>query len=193
LTQINPKNVTANERGVIRIYGIDLPADQIQLFAERPRTGSDDPWPLHASLGATADLNEDSIEIIDVEALGEIGLAGYLTLGNGVTAADVEPYRDLLAGVQGHVAIVFSSAFKGVAQTLSPAPAPAPPLRFVAAFREEGVPVTFEALPDDSAKGTLSDAPRKKPVSDAAMSGRVATIALLVMALLVWLMIKIAG
>ena len=189
MTQINPKTVTADERGVIRIYGIDLPADQIQLFAERPQTGGDDPWPLRASLGVTADLNEDSIEIVDVEALGEIGLAGYLTLGNGVAPADVEPYRELLTGVQGHVAIVFSSAFKGAAQTLSPAP----PLRFIAAFREEGAPVTFEALPDDSAKGTLSDAPRKKPVSDAAMSGRVATIALLVMALLVWLMIKIAG
>jgi hypothetical protein len=189
VTQINPKTVTATERGLIRIYGIDLPADEIQLFADSPQSGGHDPWPLCAALGAAADLNEESIEIIDVEALGEIGLAGYLTLGNGVTAADVAPYSDLLAGVQGHVAIVFSSAFKGVAQTLSPAP----PLRFIAAFREEGAPVTFAALPDDSAKGTLSDAPRKKPVSDAAMSGRVATIALLVMAFLVWLMIKIAG
>ena len=189
MTQVNPKTVTANERGLIRIYGIDLPADEIQLFAGSPQSGGDDPWPLCAALGAAADLNEESIEIIDVEALGEIGLVGYLTLGNGATAADFAPYSDLLAGIQGHVAIVFSSAFKGVAQTLSPGP----PLRFIAAFREGGAPVTFAALPDDSAKGTLSDAPRKKPVSDAAMSGRVATIALLVMAFLVWLMIKIAG
>jgi hypothetical protein len=190
MTQIDPNTVTSHERGVIRIYAIDLPDDQIRLFAERQQTGGDDPWPLQDALGATADLDEESIEIINVETLGEIELTGYLTLGNGVTEADVALHRDLLTNVQGHVAIVFSSAFSGVAQTL----APQNPLRFIAAFREEGAPVTFEALPDESATEILTDdAPKRKPTSDAAMSGRVATIAMLVMALLVWLMIKIAG
>ena len=190
MTQIDPNTVTGNEHGVIRIYAIDLPPDQISLFIQYQQVDGNDPWSLQDALGISINLNEDFIKIIDVAALGEIGLADYLTLGNGVTVADVAPYRDMLTRVQGHIVIVFSSAFRGEAQTI----AIKRPLRFLVAFREESAFVTFEPLPDESAKGTLSeDVPQKKPTSDAAMSGRVATIALLVMALLVWLMIKVSG
>jgi hypothetical protein len=190
MTQSDPNTVMGNEHGVIRIYAIDLPTDQISLFTQRQQVAGNDPWPLKDALGATVNFNEDFIKIVDVAALGEIGLVDYLTLGNGVSAGDVAPYSDVLTRVQGHIVIVFSSAFKGEAQTL----AIKRPLRFIAAFREESAAVTFEPLPDGSAKGTLAGkVPRKKPTSDAAMSGRVATIALLVMALLVWLMIKVSG
>ncbi|MDE0968195.1 MAG: hypothetical protein OSA51_02185 [Octadecabacter sp.] len=190
MTQIDPNTVTGNEHGVIRIYAIDLPADQIPQFTQRQQVSGNDLWPLQDALGVMKNFNKDFIKILDVAALGEIGLAGYLTLGNGVTEADVAPYIDVLTRVQGHIVIVFSSAFRGEAQTL----ALKRPLRFIAAFCEESAVVTFQPLPDESAKVILpKDLPRKKPKSDAAMSGRVATIALLVMGLLVWLMIKVSG
>lgn len=190
--QIDPNSVSSSERGLIRIYTIDLDADDMAAFAT-PSDADDGnaDWPLKTALGAPH-LNADFVEVFDVATLDQIGLSGYLVAGNGVADDDVVPYRELLEGVQGHVAIVFSAAFGGVEAQLNPQL----PLRYLAAFREEQDSVTFQALPDESAKRaeTVPDpAPVKKKPSDAAMSGRVATIALLVMALLVWLMIRIAG
>lgn len=190
--QFDPTHVSAVERGLIRIYSIDLPADtgpqDIARFAEpRHDTGDDPDWPLKAALGVSY-LDEDFVEVFDVAALDEIGLVGYLIAGSGVAEADVAPYSELLDGLSGPIAVVFSAAFGGFDATITPQP----PLRYVAAFREESAAVTFKPLPDESAKRVETPSAKKKP-SDAAMSGRVATIALLVMALLVWLMIWIAG
>lgn len=186
--QIDPNTVSPNEAGVVRIYAIDLaPADTLAFCEPKPDQNGDADWPLKAALGVTH-LDEDFVEVFDVATLEQIGLSGYLVMGNGIAEADVAPYKDMLDRLQGHVAIVFSAAFGGVEAQLTPQS----PLRYIAAFREENAPVTFKPLPDESAKRTDAPPAKKKP-SDAAMSGRVATIALLVMAFLVWLMIRIAG
>ena len=189
MTQIDPNTVAQNEYGVIRLYTIDLPHERIEEYRE-PQFGADDEkvWPLKDALGARF-LDSDFIEVFDVADLADLGLVGYLTVGNGVAERDVEPYKDLLDGVQGHLVMIVSLAFGGFDQTLSPQS----PLRFLAAFREDKPDIKFETLPDGGSQGPVEDASPKKRPSDAAMGGRVATIALLVMAALVWVMIKIAG
>lgn len=195
MTSFDPKIVSANERGLIRIYALDIPREHLAAFSEdnRPRGESnqligDDPWPLLDALDAKT-LNSDYIEAFDVSDLAGVGLVSYLVDANGVAMADVEPYRELLDGVSGLLIVVFSAAFGGTAQTLSPCD----PLRHIATFREENAPLTFEPLPDESAKSPVADVPVKKVPSDAAIGGRVATFALIVMGLLVWLMIWVAG
>ena len=63
----------------------------------------------------------------------------------------------------------------------------------IATFREPGANVSFEPLPNPDPEAAIEDAPQKKRPSDAAMSGRIATLALIVMGILVGLMIWIAG
>ncbi|MCF2904734.1 hypothetical protein L0666_07025 [Octadecabacter sp. CECT 8868] len=186
---IDPVNVGQYEKGLYRLYSVDLTADYIAAFADPNYSGDDDTvWPLKEALGATH-LDEDFVEVFDVADLADMGLAQYMITGNGVAEADIEPYRELLDGITGYVVMVATSAFGGVEQTL----VPVAPLRYIAAFKEDGMEVTFEPLPNPDPQAVIEDAPLKKKPSDAAMSGRIATIALLVMAVLVWVMIKVAG
>ncbi|WP_143849639.1 hypothetical protein [Octadecabacter ascidiaceicola] len=178
--------VSATERGLIRLYSIEMPAEETPAFIDQPLE-DDAVWPVMDALGARY-LDSDFIEVFDVASLEEIGFKGYLILGNGVAEEDVAPYAELLDQVTGTVLMVVSSAFGGFEQELSPKR----PLRHIATFKEASAPVQFEQLPRESAKGVVGDTPMKKKPSDAAMSGRIATLALLVMFLLVALMIWVA-
>lgn len=186
---IDPKTVQAGERGLIRIYAIDLPDDRLPAFTQPQFNGDAAPtWAFQNTLGA-AHLEEEFVKIFPMEDLEGLGMAGYLIEGNGVAEADVAPYRELLDGLEGTVAVVFSAAFGGTAQVLSPAH----PLRYIAAFSEEAPDIRFKTLPNPDPERAPQDTAHKKRPSDAAMSGRIATFALLLMGLLVWLMIRIAG
>ncbi len=199
MTEIDPYYVGAYEHGLIRIYTIDLPPEEVPLFAAEMNVGTADyNWSLKDWLGADP-LDETYVTFLDVADLAEVGLIGYFCEGYSVIPADIEAHRAVLDQIKGAAAVITSSAFGGVEQFLN-TPAEQSefygdiPIHHIATLKEVGAVVTFRHLPDESTKGSLTgDAPQKKPVSDAAMSGRVATIALLVMALLVFLMIKIAG
>tara|TARA_B110000902_G_scaffold228339_1_gene268307 strand:- start:4843 stop:5430 length:588 start_codon:yes stop_codon:yes gene_type:complete len=183
-------NVPAFESGVVRLFAIDLPSDQIEAFKTYLSTSENDTqWPLKDALGATF-LNENFVEVFPVSDLDGLGLAGYLSTGNEVPADQVDQMAHQLSLVKGHVVLVLSSAFGGFAQSLHPTS----PLRHIATFFTEGTPVTFEPLPDDSAQlGSGDDdiKPAKKKPSEAAMSGRIATYALLFMfvftGLIIWI------
>lgn len=184
-----PMQIPAFESGVIRLFAIDLADDQIDGFATR----SDDaaPWPLLDALGASS-LDQDFIEVFPVGDLEGLGLGGYLHTGNDIPLDQIDPLAPQLDQLKGHVLLVLSSAFGGSAQSLNPKS----PLRHIATFFTEGTPVTFETLPDESAKlGTGEDKikPAKKKPSEAAMMGRVATYALLFMFALTGLMIWIGS
>ena len=186
----SPMNIPAFESGVIRLFAIDLPTDQIAAFNTIVNPTNDDPlWPLKSALGATS-LDENFIEVFSVSDLEGLGLAGYLSTGNDVTVDQVDQMCQQLDLLKGHLLLVSSSAFGGLAQPLHIQS----PLRHIATFFTEGTPVTFEPLPDDSAQlGTGNDEikPAKKQPSEAAMSGRIATYALLFMfiftALFIWI------
>lgn len=182
-------NVPAHESGVIRLFVLDLPEAQISEFKTTKYLYDETKWPLKDALGATY-LDEDFIEVFPVSDLEGLGLAGYLITGNDVPSDQIDQMRNQLEQITGHVVLVFSSAFGDFAQTLRPTS----PLRHIATFFTEGMPVTFNKLPDESAQlGTGQDdikATKKKP-SEAAMAGRIATYALLFMfaftALIVWI------
>lgn len=186
---MKPHTVTAGETGVIRIFTIDLPVDNAADFADdMGAIEVDNSWPLQTALGA-ADLDPAFVDVFPASDLEGVGLADYLIDGTGISADDIAPFRAQLDGLTGNIVVIHSRAFKGVVQTLSPKA----PLHYIATFQEDRAPVTFEPLPNPDPAPAIEDLPQKKTPSDAAMGGRVATIALLVMGLLVWLMIWVAG
>lgn len=186
----NPMHIPDHEYGVIRLFAIDLPPEDIAAFKTAGLSKSGDvQWPLKAALGAT-DLDQDFVEVFPISDLDGLGLGGYLITGNDVPTEQIDQMRGQLDPLQGHVLLVFSSAFNAAAQTLNPKS----PLRHIATFFTTGTPVTFKELPDESAKlGSGHDdiSPAKKQPSQAAMSGRIATYALLFMfiftGLIIWI------
>lgn len=178
--------VSATERGVIRLFTINLSTDQIAGFYE-PRP-NDAPTPLNAALGV-AYLDNNFAEIFPVSDLTGLGLAGYMIEGLGVAQADITPMRSRLNSISGHVLILHSAAFGGSPTTLRPTS----PLKWIGTFVEEGAPVKFEPLPSDSASGTTDGQTVKAPKSDARVGGMIAMYALIFMFVLVGLMIWVAG
>jgi len=158
----------------------------MQIKANEP--DNDGNSPLQTALGAKG-LMEDQTEVFKPSDLDQLGVAGYLEQGCGVAPADIDPLRPQLAAIKDAAVVVFSSAFGGVDQKLTITA----PLRHIATFEEEKDAINFEKLPSQSAKmqnNPPEEKPAKKPVSDAAMSGRVATVVLLFIfvftALFIW-------
>ena len=171
-------DITSHETGVVRLFAIELPETEVKGFTEQV-FGPDDAyaWPLKDALGATF-IDHDFIEVFPVSNVAGLGLSGYLSEGLAVADADLEGHREEIDGLDGHVLIVLSRAFDGVAQTL----APKPPLRIVGTFHEaQGTPAVGP-LHAEAAKG------RVEPSGDAvpAQSGRkVATGPIVVIALII--------
>ncbi len=180
--------IPQGERGVVRVFALSLDADAAKALRENmPPEDDERPTPIEAALGATG-INPDFVEVFPLADVAEIGLVGYLAEGNGIDPQQLEPDRRKLAGLEGWVLLVYSAAFAGRGATLKPAPE----LSLVGTYSEPGVDWTDRIdLKSDSAK--RSAAPTRKPASDAAMSGRVAMIALLVMFLLTAVVIWIAA
>lgn len=180
-------SIPAHEASVVRLFAIDLDADALIAFRDPVYDGDGNvKWDLKDALGATL-LDEDFIEVFHIDDLEEMGLAGYLTEGAGIPAAQVAAHHTTLAALKGHVLLVMSAAFDGFANEL----VVKPPLRHVATLNEDTVPASFEPLPDASAQGALSGG--KPAKSDARIGGMVAMYALLFLFLLVGLMIWVAA
>lgn len=115
--------VHEDERGVIRVFGLD---------ADPKGFGSDE---VASALGVSS-LNPDGVEVISVSDLFEIGLSGYLVEGLGVAPESVTDQD--LAQVGPTAVLVRSAAFDGATSL-----APRAPLRFIGAWREANA-----SLPD---------------------------------------------
>ncbi len=182
------RHVTGNERGVLRVFAIDLPAAEVAAFTAESTAA----WPLRDALGVTT-LDHEFVEVFDLDTIRTYGFARYLSDANGMDDAEVTADAAMLDGLTGHVAIVSSNAFGGQAATLSPSA----PLRLVATYRAERATTPTETLHAATAKreSAVTDAPTapKPPRSEAATGGRIALYALLAAAALVLLMIWIAG
>ncbi|KQI71589.1 hypothetical protein AN191_11400 [Loktanella sp. 5RATIMAR09] len=178
--------VSATEHGVIRIFMVNLTADEAARFAENPDGAT--PAPINRALGVDA-LDHAFVELVALKNLDGVGLAGYLVEGLGVAEADVAPYRSRLNGMSGHVLIVSSKAFGGRAATIGPVA----PLKWIGTYTEEGASVKFEPLPSKGAEGNVASPTTKAPKSDARIGGMIAMYALIAMFSLVGLMIWVAG
>ena len=174
--------IPANERGVIRVFALSLTEAQA-------KTLRDDPAALRAALGAQIDV--EKVEVFAVSDLDAVGLVRYLGDGNAVSADQLAPDRAKLEKLGGWVCIVFSQAFRDQATTLAPSAA----LTLIGTYREAETDWRArQTVTADAAKPfTAPPETVKKRPSDAAISGRVATVALIVLGVLTWLMIWTSG
>lgn len=183
------EHVAKGERGIVRIFAVDLPEPELEHFTART-TGTNGKvrWPLQEALGVPV-LDEDFIEQFPMEDLAELGLSGYLSEGYDIPDDALSNVSDALDAIAGNVLLIWSEAFGGAETIL----VPSAPLRHVATLQEPQPEVQFEPLPNKSAKREPEDVRNKPAISDAAMSGRIALIALLVAFFAVGLMIWIGS
>jgi hypothetical protein len=162
---------------------------RVRVFSMDETDGADRPmFSFQRAINATQ-MNAENVQRVDLADLGDMALSDFLIAGYDPDRATFDLLKDTLDALTGIVFVVRSSAFMDRPVTLTTTG----DATLVATFYEQKTPVSFENLPSGGTKGPVEGAPRKKKPSDAAMGGRVATIALLVMAALVWVMIEIAG
>lgn len=180
--------VKPGERGLVRVFSLSMePAVAKTLRANEPRKTEGAPGPIEAALGASG-LDTEFVDVFPVSDVSEIGLNRYLEEGHGIAPAQLDPDRKKLAALDGWVLLVHSSAFGGTGATLNPAPE----LTLIGTYAEPGVDWS-EQTRLTSAASRETAAPARKPRSEAAMSGRVALVALLVMFVLTGIVIWIAA
>lgn len=172
--------ISGTERDVLRLFALDLPEDEAQHFV----TQKGYVWPLRDALGADR-LRTDFVDLVHVADLGDMPLSRYLREAHGVTEDSLAGMRDRVDALEGAVIALPAQAFDGTTQTLEVRA----PLRWIGTFGEERADPARASLRSDAALGTTQ---RGKP-SDAAMSGRIAAIALLVLFVLVGVMVWIAA
>ena len=167
--------VGEHEIGCVRVFHFNPPTEDGPIFQ------------FQTVIGVTG-LSAEHVQHVVLADLGEMPLRSFLAVGYEIDAAALDEVSEL-DGLTGHVFIVRSSAFLDRPVTLKTGGA----AQLVATLWEPSKIGGFvAAIKTESAEGILTPPTKKKP-SDAAMSGRVATIALLVMGLLVWVMIKVGG
>ncbi|MEL7099070.1 MAG: hypothetical protein AAGM84_09605 [Pseudomonadota bacterium] len=185
-------DIPANERGVIRVFSLSMSEAEAKVLHENVPTDPEDedaPEPQTVLLGARY-LDSDFTEVFPLSNLDGLGLAGYLEAGNGVDPAQLAPDAAKLAALEGWVFIVYSSAFGGFAQTLTPGPE----LTLIGTYTEPKRDyVGTGPLEAEAAKSFTAPPPAKKKRSDAAIGGMVATFVLVLLGLFTWLFIWIAG
>jgi len=107
----DPLTIRPGERGVIRLFALDMSAEQVRFLAE--------PGAVAQLLGLT-DLDPAQFDIITLGDLEDIGLAGYLTQGFSVPDDQIDHTQ--LDALAGHALLIRSRAFSGQAATLTPDP-----------------------------------------------------------------------
>lgn len=175
-------DIPANEAGVVRVFALS------RTKAEA-RAVRDDDTARTAALGAS--LDQTHVDVFPVADLAGVGLVQYLTDGHGVPPEALSADRAKLEQLDGWVMVVLSRAAGGTATRLRLDPH----VTLIGTYDttrtdwRAPAPLTSDAAAPYSAPVSGG---RKRP-SDAAMSGRIAMIALLVLGLLTWAMVWISG
>lgn len=186
--------IPANETGVIRVFALSMSTEKARALKAgmSENNGNSHGGSLRQLLGGAA-LDASHVELFALADLGDMALADYLVEGAGAEPKVVEPDRLKLSALDGWVMIVYSSAFLGMQQVLTPTSE----LRLIGTYAQEGTDwgaridlSTPSARPRGS--GMSEPAPKKRP-SDAAMSGRIAMLALLVAFAVVGLMLWVGS
>ncbi|GGH35054.1 hypothetical protein SAMN05444007_10842 [Cribrihabitans marinus] len=113
--------IPAGERGVLRLFALDMPAQQAKFLRE--------PGAAAQVLGVET-LEADQVEVFPVKDLDDLGLAGYLAEGYAIAPEQLD--HDALAALTGWVLLLRSRAFGGQETHLDPDPA----LRLIGTYRE---------------------------------------------------------
>ncbi len=139
--------ITRGERGVTRVFAVNLPWDEAQ--AATP----------NALLG-TPEAPEGAANLFAVRDLADIGLTGYLTEGMGLPKDQIDADKDRLSALDGHVLVLRTNALQGRAFRLTPGPA----LTLIGTYHETVPAPDFTPLTSDAAKGSLAPPPASEPV-----------------------------
>ncbi|MFT4962396.1 MAG: hypothetical protein ACI92Z_003493 [Paracoccaceae bacterium] len=176
MADLPPLHIRAHETGVIRIFAMDMPAQQARFHTE--------PVAMQQVLGAN-DIDPAYVEIFPVADLDQLGLAGYLVEGCGIPASLVAPERDRLNAVTGYVMLVHSRAFGGRAVTLTPT------LPLIATFNDPGTDWSGEKIETESAKLYTSTRPPPRQIRAAARrSGAIVfTVFMLIVAAIILMVV----
>ena len=175
-------HIPANEHGVIRVFALSMTDAEAKAI-------KDDPAALIGVLGVPVDATH--VEIFPLSDLEGVGLPGYLADGHAVPEAQIAPDRIKLDKLGGWVLVLYSRAFEGAEVTLTPSPA----LTLIGTYGTPGTNwQSTETLSVEAAKpySAPPETVKKRP-SDAAISGRIAMVVLIGLALFTWLFIWIAG
>ena len=167
--------IPANDHGKIRVFS--LPAPLPPGLAEKSDTA------MLAAFGTTA-LNPDFVDIVDLAALGDMSLAQFLTQGYDITPDEVDAVA--LGRIAGNAALILSRAAGGQPVALALGPG----VEHVTTCGEAARLTTSPPLRSEASQGVIEPGKGK---SDAAISGRIATIAILVLVAVAALMVWIAG
>jgi len=174
----NGLTVAPGERHVLRVFALDMPDEAAERLRDAP--GRD--RALGALLGVDR-LDPGQVEILNTADLAGVGLAQYLTEGDGAVEAQVAADRGRLDALTGRSSPVRSGAFGEGGMQLHPGPQ----ARLVGTYREDVQPVHFEPLPDAGARGTITPPPPSQPPKPPGSMGRGLYIALAVVVVVILL------
>lgn len=160
--------VRPNETSVIRIFAMDMPAEQARFQT--------DPLAMKQILGVD-EIDPDYVEIFPLSDLDQLGLAGYLIEGCGVPEDAVATERERLNAVTGYVMLVHSRAFGGRGVTLTPT------LPLIATFNEPATDWSGEKIESQSAK--IYTSTRPAPRQTRAQTRRIGAIVFIVFMLII--------
>lgn len=107
----DPLDIPAGERGVVRVFALQIEAGGIQALKA--------PGAMGTALGVPG-IDADYVEAFPLTDLAGVGLATYLSDGCGVPEAVIAPQAEQLDALQGSVMVVLSKAFGGKAARLHP-------------------------------------------------------------------------
>jgi hypothetical protein len=141
----DPLIVTPHERGVTRVFAVDLPKAGAEALRE------DGGAAISTALGS-GPLDMAHVELFPVSDLGPLALSDYLIAGAGLPKEAILAERSDLDALTGHVLILHSRAFQGQPADLRPKP----PLRWVATHALPSIAVPMTPLRSDGATGVLS-------------------------------------
>lgn len=135
-------NIPKDEAGVIRLFAINSPIPDMNRALNTQGKQA------VASTLLGYKMPEGGFEIFPLSDLAGVGLPAYLRDGHGVTPAELARDRSKLDGLDGHVLLVFSSAFEGADPTLTLGP----DLTLIATYAEEAADMSAAILESDAAQ-----------------------------------------
>lgn len=172
----DPLSIPPGPERCVWVFAINLPEAEATAFTRGP---------LAEALGVDR-VDPAHTELIDADTFTEYGLTRYLAEGQGIAEDSLAPDTGKLDALRGPVLLVFRPALgQG---NLSPRP----PLRLIGRYDEVPSPGRIGMAAYDAEADILPAQAPKRP-SDAAMSGRVATVVLILLAIFVALFIWGAG
>lgn len=152
--QNEPEVILSGDRETLHLLSLDLPPDEVEAFMAQHAGGA---WPLRDALGLDQ-FDPAQAEHVEINDLTGLGLSAYLIAGLGVDEAALDPDRDRIDALEGHVVILQGKGFAAANTPLTPRP----PLRHIGAWRLTPAPTTAVPLRTPSAMGQLplTDAPQ---------------------------------